>query len=238
MKRILPVFWAVCVWAQSGIEVPAVGTMVDPSGALRPVLGLAGNFLLGPATVSGVLSVACSQRLCLAKTDSKILSATGETDAPPGPAIFGLGAVDAVVYFPESRMFADWHDDTLELLDWEVDGEVLSIRFHGGEAEIAVRRDQDIWIVHPDGSVIDWIVSTAGPVLLLVEGVLFATDTEVVLRRPDWSEVRFDLTSAVSITAMGPHYAAIHAGNATYALRTESGRESLFLLPAFQESVP
>ena len=51
MKRTLPRFWAACAWAQSGIEVPAVGAMVDPSGALRPVEGVAGSFLLGPAMV-------------------------------------------------------------------------------------------------------------------------------------------------------------------------------------------
>jgi hypothetical protein len=231
MKPTLPLFWAICAWAQSGIEVPAIGAMVDPSGALRPVEGVAGSFLLGPATVSGVLSAACSPRLCLAKTDSNVISITGRTDAPPGPAIFGLGSSDAVVFFPESRMFARWHDDTLDPLHWAVAGEVLSIRLRGGVAEIAVRRDGNVWIVRPDSAVVDWISDTAGPVLLLADGVLFATGREIILRRPDWSEVRLELTGAVSITAMGPRYAAIHVGDAVYALRTESGRESLFLLP-------
>ena len=232
MTRTLPLFWAVCAWAQSGIEVPAVGAMVDPSGALRPVEGVAGSFLLGPAMFSGVLSAASSERLCLAKTDSKIVSAAGQADAPPGPAIFGVDGDQAVVFFPEPQVFARWHDDTLDPLDWAVAGEVLSIRLRGGDAQIAVRRDQDIWIVRPDGAVVDWISDAAGPVLLLAEGILFATGNEIVLRRPDWGEVRFELTGAVSITAMGPRYAAIHTGDAVYALRTESGRESLFLLTA------
>jgi hypothetical protein len=231
MRIVLLWFCAICAWAQSGIEVPTLGAVIDSAGDLRPVQGVAGNFLLGPATVPGVLSAACSERLCLAKTDSKIVSSAGEADAPPGPAVFAVGASEAVVFFPETRAFARWHDDTLDRLDWSVEGDVLSIRLHGGEAEIAVRRGTDAWIVHPDGAVIDWIANTAGPVLLLREGLLFATPDQIVLRRPDASEVRFDLPGAESIAAMGPHYAAIRAGSATYALRTDFGRENLLLLP-------
>jgi hypothetical protein len=181
--------------------------------------------------VPGVLSAACSERLCLAKTDSKIVSAAGETDAPPGPAIFGVDGDQAVAFFPESQLFARWHENTLDPLDWTTDGEVLSIRVSADATDIAVRRDGSVWIVHPDGSVVDWIADTSGPVLLLREGVLFATPEELVFRHPDASEVRFALSSAQSISAMGPHYDAIRAGDATYALRTESGREQLFLLP-------
>jgi hypothetical protein len=234
--KFLFILWSACACAQSGIEVPAVGTMIDSSGAMRPVQGVAGNFWLGPVTASGVLSAACSERLCLAKTDSKILSATGETDAPPGPAIFGLSDHDGVVFFSETGTFARWHGDTLDPLDWTVNGEVLSIRLRGAETDIAVRRrdrrNGSVSIVRPDGSVVDWVAATSGPVLLLKDGVLFATGNELVLRRQDASETRFEFTGAESITAMSPHYAAIRAGSATYALRTESGRESLFLLPA------
>lgn len=248
MRRFLLIFCAVgasavYAYAQSGIEVPAAGAIVDSSGALRSVQGVAGSFWLGPAGVPGVLSAACSERLCLAKTDSKILSATGEADAPAGPAIFGLNGDDAILFLPVPRTFVRWHDDTLESLDWTVDGDVLSVGFGDGDIEIAVRRDGNVWIIRPDGSVVDSIADATGPVLLLADGVLFATSGELVLRRRDATEVRLQLGGATSITAMGPHYAAIHvindvsndlsneAGDAVYALRTEPGRESLFLLP-------
>jgi hypothetical protein len=205
--------------------------MVDPSGSLRLVQGVAGNFSIGPEIVPGVQSAACSERLCLAKTDSKIVSAAGQIDAPPGPAIFGVDGDQAVVFFPAQRTFARWRDNTLDPLDWTVVGDVLSIRVRGDETDIAVRRDGSVWIVHPDDSVVDWIVDTSGPVLLLNEGVLFATPDELVLRHPDASEARFALSGAQTIAAMGPHYVAIRAGDATSALRTESGRDQLFLLP-------
>jgi len=235
MRRLLLIFWvagatAVYTCAQSGIEVPGIGVIVDSSGSLRPVQGVAGSFLLGPASMPGVLSAACSEQMCLAKTDSKILSATGETDAPTGPAIFGLSGDEAIVFFPEVHTFARWHDDVLEPLDWEIDGEILSIR----ATQIAVRRNGNVSIVRPDDSTIDSIPDASGPVLLLPIGVVFATKDEIVLRQGQ-SEVRFELAGAESIAAMGPHYAAIRAGGAIYALRTDPGREGLYRLPG---SVP
>jgi hypothetical protein len=217
MKRALVLLIASCAWSQSGIEVPSVGIIVDPSGSLRGVQGVAGNFMLGPAIATGVLSAACSEQLCLAKTDSKILSATGQVDAPPGPAIFGFDADRAIVFFAESRTFARWYDNALEPLDWTVDDDVLSIRPGDDKVEIASRRD--------------WARETNGPVLLLKEGVLFATADELVLRRRDASETTFELTGAESITPMGSHYAAIRAGAVTFVLRLDPGHEQLFLLP-------
>jgi hypothetical protein len=228
MRLTLGLFLGIgCAWAQSGIDVPSAGAIVDSSGALRQVQGVAGNFWLGPASMSGVLSAACSEQLCLVKTNSKILSATGEADAPPGPAIFDLSGDEAILFFQEPRIFARWHNNVLETLDWVVDGEVLSIR----RKKIAVRRDGQVSIVHPDGSAVDSIVDATGPVLLLAEGVLFATPNELVLRHRDASEVRFELTGAMSITAMSAHYAAIHAGDMVYALRIDPGREGLYRLP-------
>ena len=215
MRTILPVFWAACAWAQSGIEIPAVGAVVDSSGVFRPLQGVAGNFLLGPAIASGVLSATCSEEVCLAKTDSKIVSLTGETEAPLGPAVFGLDGSSAVIFFPESRAFARWHDNTLEPLDWTVKGEVLSILVVNGQAQIAVR---------PEGD-------SNRPRLLLPEGVVFATEEEIILRRRDGTESRFELANAEAITRMGEHYAAIVAGHTIYALRTDAGREQLYQLP-------
>jgi len=217
MKRALLLLIASCAWSQSGIDVPAIGMIVDPSGSLRAVQGVAGNFLLGAPLAAGVLSAACSEQLCLAKTDSKILSATGQVDAPPGPAEFGFDRDTAVIFFPASQTFVRWRDDTLELLDWTADGEVLSMRVGDNGIEIALRRD--------------WIGVTNGLVLLLKEGVLFATADELVLRHRDASETRFELTGAETITSMGPHYAAIRAGALTFALRLDPGHEQLFVLP-------
>jgi len=94
---------------------------------------------------------------------------------------------------------------------------VLSIRTGDDKVEVALRHD--------------WAGVTHGPVLLLKEGVLFATADELVLRYRDASETRFELAGAESITSMSPHYAAIRAGAVTFALRLDPGYEQLFVLP-------
>jgi hypothetical protein len=217
MKRILPIFVAVCAWSQSGIDVPAIGIFVDSLGSLRAVQGVAGNFVVGPPMATGVLSAACSEQLCLAKTDSKILSATGQVDAPPGPAVFGLARDTAVVFFQQSQTFARWRENTLEPLDWVAGDDVLAIRVDREKVEVALRRD--------------WAGVTNGPVLLLKEGAIFATSEELVLLHADGSETRFEFTGAESITWMSSRYAAIRAGALTFALRLDPGHEQLFLLP-------
>lgn len=227
MRLLLVALCATCAWAQSGIETPSIGAVVDSSGSLRQVNGLAGNFWTSDPIISGVVSAACSERLCLVKTDSKILSATGEIEAPAGSAIFGLDGDQPIVFFPQSGTFARWHDNSLDMLDWAIDGEVLSI--YGND--IAVRRDQEVQIVNRDGGLIDEIAAATGPVLLLSDGVVFATSDELILRRRNLTDIRFPLAAAESITRMGAHYIAIRAGDSRYALRIESGRESLFLLP-------
>ncbi len=230
MKRVwIWICGAVCA---SGIDIPSVGVLVDPAGALRSVQGVAGNFFLSAPAAAGILSAACSAQLCLAKTDSQVLSASGAADAPPGQAIFGLDGAGAIVYFPETRSFARWHDVTLDPLEWNVDGDVLSIRVRGATTEIAVRRDGDVLLVRPDGSVIDWIAATPGPVLLLADAVVFATPDELVLRRAGQTEIRFALAAAECITAMGPHYAGVRVGAFFYAVRTDPAREQVFQLPA------
>jgi len=225
------VFCVGYAFAQSGIEVPKIGSIIDSSGSLRSVQGVAGSFSLGAVSVPEVLSAACSEHLCLAKTDSKILSPTGETDAPPGPAIFAMNGDAATMYFAAPHMFAQWANDSMDPLEWKIEGDVLSLLWRDGAITIAVRREGRVWIVHPDGSVADSIGGATGPVMLLPDGVLFATAGEIVLRHSDSTEVRFELKDAETIDAMGPHYAVIHADGAIYAFRTDSGQEGVFMLP-------
>src|SRR5207248_4584921 len=74
-----------------------------------------------------------------------------------------------------------------------VTGEILSWRAVVESYEVAVRRKDGVWIVTPTDEVVDWIGETTGPVLLLEGGVLFASGDQLVLRRPDASELKFSI---------------------------------------------
>jgi hypothetical protein len=205
--------------------------MLDAGGAARPVYGLAASVTVGDSNATGVLSAACSLRLCLLKTASAILSADRVADAPPGPAIFALDGEAAFVYFPQSQQLACWHAAQLDPMNLDVSGEILSMRAARGGLELAVRRDDGVWIVRANNEVIGSIPDATGPVMLLPDGVLFASQDSLVVRHLDGTEVRFDLPGAEAIFTLGDGYVEVRAGGSSFAVRIEPGREQLFHLP-------
>ena len=206
--------------------------MLDANGVTRALYGIAGSTTLGDPIASGVLSSACSKRLCLAKTDAAIISSGESIDAPPGPALFALDHDAAFVYFPQTKQLARWHDGRLDPVDQNVAGEVLSIRESEGGVEFAVRRDDGTAIVRADNGVIDSLPDATGAVMLLDRGrVLFSTVDAVMLRRADGSQIRFEIAGAEAFLALGEGYVQVRAGSSTYAIRLEAGQEKMFLLP-------
>jgi len=217
-------------WGQAPIAAPSIGKMLDTSGTLRTVYGMAGNFTVGPPEAVRVISAACSETVCLAKTANRIQSPKTSVLAPSGPALFGFDGPDAVVYFPAAKQFARWHQGRLLRLAWHVDGEVLALR----GTEIAVRRDADVWVVRPDGTILDYLGEVAGPVLLLDGAAVLASEDALVLRRPAQDDVRFELSGIQGLSALGSEYVQVKTAAGSYALRTTPGREDLLLLPTLR----
>jgi hypothetical protein len=211
-----------CAWAQSGIEQPRLGKMLDRNGAVRTVYGIAASVTLGEAEITGVVSQGCSKKFCLVKTETSIEGVA----APAGPALFAFDGDAAFVWFPQSRQLGQWRNGGLTLVDSSVDGQVLSIRASAGSVEFAVRRASGDWIVKSDGSVVDSLPHSMGPVMLIPGGVVYATRDEIVIR-----EVRIPLERVTSLSQMAAGYLQVRAGGVDYALRVEKGRETLFELP-------
>jgi hypothetical protein len=68
-------------------------------------------------------------------------------------------------------------------------------------------------------------------VLLLSGGILYATASEVVLRRKDGAEIHFAATGVSRLFAMSDGWVEVRGKNALFALRTDSGHEKLYWLP-------
>ncbi len=224
--------WAICdsCWAQSGIDRPRLGKMLDANGAVRTVYGIAASVTLGDAEITGVVSSACSKKFCLAKTDASVVSASGSVDAPEGPALFAFEGDAAFIWFARSRQLARWQNNSLTPIDSIVDGEVLSIRASAGSVEFAVRRATGVWIVKSDGSVVDSLPHSTGPVMLIPGAVVYATREEIVIR-----DVRMPLPRVTGFSPMSAGYLQVRAGGTNYALRVEKGRETLFQLPGVEQ---
>ena len=227
--RTLLLLTCACAWAQ--VEIPKTGEMLDSAGNLRPVYGLAGSFTVGPPEASGVLTAACGDQLCLAKTESSLLAGGVAVDAPPGPALIAVDRDEAILYFPRTRQFARWRAGALEFVDLTVDGQVLALRTSSAVIAIAVRRDANTWIITGLGSVLDSLPSATGPLLLRHDQVLYARGDTLVLRRADASELEFDLPDLETLTAIAAEWVAARTSRATYLLRTAPGREQIFVLP-------
>ena len=124
MKRFffLVLTAGVAALAQSVMDVPQAGLMVDHSGALRPVSGIAQSFVAGAAMRTGILAAACGKSLCLAKTDTLLFDGRNVNDpgvsSPRGPALFAIRDQSALVYFPSVRQFARYKDGQMQVLDW------------------------------------------------------------------------------------------------------------------------
>jgi hypothetical protein len=209
--------------AQPRLATPRIGMMLDSQGALRPVAGVAGSLLVGAAKSEGVSAFACAAEACAT------LSA--------GPAVVATDGTRAVAFVAQAGEFLGWNlrgrYAARERLPWTINGGVvLSICLTHEGAEIAVQRDNRVWIVSPDGAAIEALPDEAtGPVLLTGGGAVYATDQEVVLRRRDGTETRFAVAGVRALNAMSPDWVQIVAGGAMYALRTAPSREALYMLP-------
>jgi hypothetical protein len=236
MRLAMALVMAGCACAQTALDRPVLGQMLDRDGTLRPVMGVGGNFQLDPPVGLRVLATACSRELCVAKTEFAIVSGSSTAAAPAGPALlaldgFSLDGSSALVYFSAAKQLERWQDGSLAPVDVNVDGEVLALRAVLGGVQLAVRRDSGVWIVSGAGSILDSLPSGIGPVLMLADSVAYSTGDALVLRKSDGAELRFAVTGVTALFALGEGYVEAMTPLGVYALRTVAGREALFVLP-------
>jgi hypothetical protein len=252
---LVALFSVAALPVRAQIERPRLGFVLDSSGALRPVLGEASSATLGdplrdPAG-GPALSFACSSQLCLIKTDAAVVAfrpdrpdAAPSVAAPPGPALIALDDRGAWIYFQAGGQLAWWHDGLLDFADFAGDGALLSLRATVGGFDYTVARDGGTWTEHyssSDGAiaVVDWAAvnsTSAAPAAMLFDGgILLSSMDHVTLRRPDGREMAYPLAGDKKFHAAGNGYIEIVAPGSSWILRTDFGREQLFLLPGMPE---
>jgi len=224
MKPLLFLVFSLCAFAQ--IEHPQIGVMLDEHGDVRAVLGVAESATTSEPLWKGVLSLACTSRICFAKTESALLSSSGEImDAPAGPAMLAIDGDTVYAYFAEAHQLSRWHDGQLEALDFAPDGEVLDLRATGSGLEYAVRRADGVWAGNR-------YLGDATAVLFLDGGrVLLASAERIRLLLPDGSETDFPVTGVRAFIRMSDGYVQMITSGGMWALRTDPGQEQIFLLP-------
>jgi hypothetical protein len=230
--------------AQSGIRPPQLGFASNADGTLRPVYGVAGNFILGPSVQGKVISEAFSGSLGLLKTESTlaVFDAQGRIlaamDAAAGPALFAFSpdGLTGLAYIPSSNKLVEWKAGQQTTMPFHSElGTVLAIALSNAfEASLIVQREDEIWEVGSTAQ--KALVGVTAPVLALSSGRLLFHDARgIVLRDPDNSafHIAAQLPAKFSLQQMDSEWVQLSdlATARRFAIRTLAGRETLYELP-------
>ena len=245
--------------AQTYLTPPQAGLMRDAANSLRPVYGIAGNFVVGDQVLGPVISAAYSGSYGLVKTSSAILvidktgSIVANTATADGPALFAftLAGEPSLVYLPAAGTLLAWNAGAFGAVPFDpttlAANAVLSIATPpGGDATIIVQRDDGLWDVQIDlaTGAIDAQTAIPGivaPVVMLATGELVYSETDgingaaIVLRAPDGSErhISASLPASFEFEQMDLNWIQLRdlAAGQQFAIRITQNREQFYQLP-------
>ncbi len=240
-------------WAQRALAPPQVGFIRDTRGEVRPVNGLAGNFLVDGAASSGVVSFAYSGPFGLLKSASALLviDQQGRTiasvDAPPGPALFAFsaGGSPALAYFEQSKALRVWNGHAFQPGP-NIDQAALSIASLSRTlGALVVQRGDDLWELGFELSTGAIVSQTAlpgitSPMLLLAGGGFVYRDAQgVVVRHVDGSQkhIAAHLPASLAFGQMGNGWIQVTdlATGRLFAVNVQSGHEGYYILPEVRQ---
>ncbi len=158
MNRIVVLLLACASFAraESNLGAPLVGVTRDSHRRLRPVCGVAGNFVLRNAIPETVRNWAFDGTGGLAKTDAELMTldragqVTARRAAPRGDAVLSAGAA----FFPatsELWLSGPHSDRKIRLEPDALGGDVVALGTPDGRsAPLAVCRANHVWLVTVD----------------------------------------------------------------------------------------
>jgi hypothetical protein len=257
---IFPAFLMIAqaAWPQAALAPPQVGFIQDGHRRVRPVNGLAGNFLLGSARSRGVISAAFSGPFGMLKSESALVvtDRQGRTiagmDAPPGSALFAFSAdgFPALVYFPETNEFRVWDGQTFQPAAPDASSlryqTVLTIAApNSAAAAVVIESEDGLWeltIQLATGAMVSkmFLSGVTTPALLLAGGGLLYRDAQgVVVRRQDGSEMRVAarLPKSIAFGQMAADWVQVTdlATGRLFAISIRPDHERYYALPEVRQ---
>ena len=256
MKRSLTMLSVAAgiAWAQTSLAPPQAGFMRDAVDSLRPVYGIAGNFLLGSQVTGAVQSAAYSGSFGLVKSSSAVsaIDGTGSIAAtsatPDGPALFAFrrNGEPALVYLLSANTLLVWNAGAFEPVPFDPATlgatAVLSVAAPlDGHAAMIVQRDDGLWDVRIElatGAVDSQtaIPGISAPVLMLANGQLVYGDQNgIVLRASNASErhIGAELPASFEFEQMDRDWIQLRdlGGGRQFAIRITENHEQFYRLP-------
>jgi len=243
VKQLLLLSW-VALNAAAQIRAPQMGFAGGADGTLRPVYGVAGNFILGRSVATKAISQAFSGSLGLLKTDATLVAFDGQgqvlarMDAAPGPALFAFSpdGVTALAYVASSNTLVEWRGGKFSTVSPPSEpGTVVAIAMPNAfEAALIIDRNGDLWEV--GAASLKALPNVTVPVLAFASGNFVYSDASgIVIRRPDNSEVHITahLPAKFSMQQMGSDWVQLMdlESGRRFAIRILSGHEGFYQLP-------
>jgi hypothetical protein len=251
MKVYLVFFFvSMAAWAQHALAPPEVGFIQDGHGQIYIVNGLAGNFLVGPAVSSGIISAGYSGSFGLLKSDSALIvvdqrgRGVASVVAPAGPALFAFAAdgSPALAYFELSKTLLAWDGHTFRAAGPQGPQAPLAIAtLSPKQAALIVQRDAGLWQLGVElatGAIVSQsaLPGITAPVFMPAAGGVVYRDAQgLVVRKPDGSEKRIPahLPESMALSQMGNGWLQITdlATGRLSAVNIQPGHEQVYLLP-------
>jgi hypothetical protein len=242
----------VALWAQ--ITPPQVGFIQDSGNTLRPVYGLAGNFVLGDSAAANVEAVSFSGSFGMLKTASTLIiidrqgQVIASQDAAAGPALFAFSitGAPALAYLPDAGVLLQWSDGVFQQVPFVPSAKTLSIAsVDAGQAAFILQSDDGLWDVRiqlSSGEVLSQtaLVGMTPPAFMLATGDLLYRDANgIVVRKPDGSEKHIDaqLPPTFAFQQFGEGWIQVRdlGTQQQYAVRLTAGKEQFYALPGVDQ---
>jgi hypothetical protein len=231
--------------AQS-LQPPQVGFALAADRTVRPVFGVAGNFVLGPSIAADALSQAFSRSLGLLKTDTTLSAfdsagrVIATTQVATGPALFAFSpdGLSALAYVASENTLIEFRSGRFEMLPFRPETAVIAIAF---QATLLYQREEGIieirvplGHIHPSSRTV--LTGVTAPVLPLSSGAFVFSDAKgIVLRQPDGSETHIAarLPAKFSLQQMSADWIQLSDSmtGRRFAIRITPGREAFYQLP-------
>ena len=255
MKGILAFLTLVttAAWAQRSLAPPQVGFIQDDHGQIRIVSGLAGNFVVGVAVPSGIISAAYSGSFGLLKSDSALIvvnqqgRGVASVVAPNGPALFGFAAdgSPALAYFEQSKTLLVWDGHTFRPAGPMVVQAPRAIAsVSATRAAMIVQREDGLWeygVELATGATVSRMAlpGVTLPVSMLAGSVVYRDAKGVVVRSQDGSEKLIDahLPESVAFAQMGNGWIQVTdlATGRLSVVNVQNGHQAYYILPEVRQ---